>query len=121
MRLQPLRPWIGALALSFALAAASATAVPPVRKITLQAKKYDWIPASLQLKVGQPVELTLISLDVPHGISSRELGIPPTNFKKDQPAKIVFTPTETGTFRFKCSKYCGGGHRRMLGQVVVVP
>lgn len=92
-----------------------------VKKITLKAKKYDWIPASIQVKVGQPVELTLVSLDVPHAISSQDLGIPSTHFKKNQPAKVTFTPAETGTFRFKCSKYCGGGHKRMLGQIVVVP
>ena len=92
-----------------------------VKKFTLQAKKFEWIPASIQVKVGQPVELTLISLDVPHGISSRDLGIPPTTFKKDQPATVAFTPTETGTFSFKCSKYCGGRHKRMTGQIVVVP
>ncbi len=105
---------------ALALVAVSAAAVEP-RKITLQAKKFDWIPASIRVKVGQPVELTLISLDVPHGISSRELGIPATTFKKDQPAKVLFTPTEVGTFRFKCSKYCGSAHRKMLGEIVVVP
>ncbi|HEV7669802.1 MAG TPA: cupredoxin domain-containing protein [Thermoanaerobaculia bacterium] len=109
---------VAALALG---SVSSVSAAPQVRKITLKAKKYEWIPASIQVKVGQPVELTLISLDVLHGLSSRELNIPPTNFKKNQPAKINFTPTETGTFRFKCSKYCGGGHKRMLGEIVVVP
>lgn len=92
-----------------------------VRKITLKANKYDWIPASIQVKVGQPVELTLVSLDVPHAISSQQLGIPSTHFKKNQPAKVTFTPGEAGTFKFKCSKYCGSGHKKMVGQIVVVP
>ncbi len=109
---------IAALAL---LSLPSAAPAAEARKITLQAKKYEWIPASIQVKVGQPVELTLISLDVDHGISSREAGIPPTNFKKGKPVTVTFVPAETGTFRFKCSKYCGGGHRKMLGQIVVVP
>lgn len=107
-----------ALALASVPGVASGAAV---KKITLQAKKFDWIPASIQVKVGQPVELTLVSLDVPHGISSRDLNIPPTTFKKDQPAKVTFTPTEAGTFSFKCSKYCGSKHKKMLGQIIVVP
>ncbi|HXU29051.1 MAG TPA: cupredoxin domain-containing protein [Thermoanaerobaculia bacterium] len=103
------------------VSASNVASAAPVKKVTLQAKKFDWIPASIEVKVGQPVELTLISLDVPHGISSRDLNIPPTTFKKDQPAKVTFTPTETGTFSFKCSKYCGSKHRKMTGQIVVVP
>ena len=96
------------IAVALALVSASNVAsAAEVKKVTLQAKKFEWIPASIQVKVGQPVELTLISLDVPHGISSRDLNIPPTTFKKDQPAKVTFTPTEPGTFSFKCSKYCG--------------
>ncbi|MEP7013791.1 MAG: cupredoxin domain-containing protein, partial [Acidobacteriota bacterium] len=83
--------------------------------------KFEWIPASIEVKVGQPVELTLISLDVPHGISSRDLNIPPITFRKNQPATITFTPTAPGTFSFKCSKYCGNSHKKMTGQVVVVP
>jgi cytochrome c oxidase subunit 2 len=115
-----LRAVIAVAALALVSVASVASGVV-VRKITLQAKKFEWIPASIQVKVGQPVELTLVSLDVAHGLSSRELNIPPTTFRKNQPAKVTFTPTETGTFSFKCSKYCGNAHRRMLGQIVVVP
>jgi cytochrome c oxidase subunit 2 len=100
---------------------ASVASAAVVRKVTLQAKKFEWIPASIEVKVGQPVELTLVTLDVPHGISSRDLNIPPTTFRKGQPATVTFTPTEPGTFSFKCSKYCGNSHRKMTGQIVVVP
>jgi cytochrome c oxidase subunit 2 len=100
---------------------ASVASGAEVKKFTLQAKKFEWIPASIQVKVGQPVELTLVSLDVPHGISSRDLNISPTIFRKNQPATVTFTPTEPGTFSFKCSKYCGTSHKKMTGQVVVVP
>ena len=117
------KTWLrAALAVAvLALSAVSGASAVAVKKITLKANKYDWIPATIQVKVGQPVELTLISLDVPHAISSQQLGIPSTHFKKNQPGKVVFTPAEVGTFRFKCSKYCGSGHKKMVGQIVVVP
>jgi len=98
-----------------------AAAQKPPRKITLQAKKYDWLPATVQIKVGETVELTLESLDVPHGLLCRELGIPATTFEKGKPAKVTFTAQEPGSFRFKCSKYCGSKHREMIGSIVVVP
>ena len=120
MRTTWLRALIAGASLAW-LAIPTLASASEVRKITLKANKYDWIPASIQVKVGQTVELTLVSLDVPHAIASQQLGIPSTHFKKNQPAKVTFTPTETGTFRFKCSKYCGSGHKKMVGQIVVVP
>jgi len=111
---------IAGAALWLAVAIGAAAQKPP-RKITLQAKKFEWVPAIVQVRAGETVELTLESLDVPHGLICRELSIPATTFEKGKPAKVIFTAEEPGTFRFKCSKYCGSAHHKMTGSIVVVP
>jgi len=39
--------------------------------------------------------------------------------KKGEPSIIEFTPDKAGTFPFKCSIFCGMGHRGMKGTIVV--
>ncbi len=91
------------------------------RKLRVEGKKWAWIPAEVKLKVGETVEITFVSLDVKHGVSCREIGLAPTPFDRERPAVVTLTPTQAGTFTFKCSHQCGKGHRQMLGQFVVVP
>ena len=42
-------------------------------------------------------------------------------FDKDSPGKISFTPEKPGTYKFKCAKFCGLGHGKMKGEIVVAP
>lgn len=88
-----------------------------VKEFTVTAKKFDFSPASINVKEGDTVKLTINSLDVPHGFAIDELGI-----KKDLPVgstTVEFTATKKGTFRFYCSLFCGSGHREMEGKLVV--
>ncbi len=91
------------------------------RKLRVEGKKWEWIPAEVKLKVGEPVEITFVSLDVKHGVSCREVGLAATPFDRERPAVVRFTPTQAGTFTFKCSHLCGKGHRKMLGKFIVEP
>jgi plastocyanin len=50
----------------------------------------------------------------------KDLGIEKVVFDKDSPQTVKFTPTQTGTYQFKCAKFCGMGHSGMKGQIVVV-
>ena len=89
-----------------------------VKKFTMTAKKFEFSPASITVKEGDKVKLTINSLDVPHGFAIDELGI-----KQDvavgKPTIIEFTATKKGTFRFYCSLICGTGHKEMEGQLIV--
>ena len=97
---------------------ASASSEP--QKITVTAKKFEFNPSHIEVKVGQPVEITFQSEDTTHGFAQKELGVEKVTFKKDEPATVKFTPTKTGTFPFKCQKFCGLGHGGMKGEIVVV-
>jgi len=98
------------------------TALPSeVRKITVVASKYKFQPDRLELKVGEPVEITFESQDVKHGFSCKDLKLEKVVFTKDSPAKITFTPEEPGTYKFKCARFCGLGHSKMKGEIIVTP
>jgi cytochrome c oxidase subunit 2 len=90
------------------------------QKITVTAKKFEFNPSRIEVKVGQPVEITFQSEDTTHGFAQKELGIEKVTFKKDEPATVKFTPTKAGTYPFKCQKFCGMGHGGMKGEIVVV-
>lgn len=91
------------------------------KKITVVAKKYEFNPSRIELKAGEPVEITFESEDVKHGFSVKDLDVEKVTFEKGQPATIKLTPAKAGTYAFKCAKFCGMGHGKMKGEIVVTP
>jgi cytochrome c oxidase subunit 2 len=90
------------------------------RAITVTAKKYEFTPSTIELKVGEPVAITFQSEDTKHGFECKELKLAEVVFDKETPATVTFTPDKPGTYSFKCAKFCGMGHSKMKGQIVVV-
>lgn len=80
--------------------------------VEVTAKRFSFQPAEITLKAGEPVELTLKSLDVSHGLRVRELGLE-VKVRKGQTAEVRFTPEKTGTFVGHCDVFCGSGHGSM--------
>ena len=89
------------------------------RKITVVAKKYEFQPSRIELKAGEPVEITFQSEDTKHGFECKDLKIDKVVFEKDKPETVTFTPEKPGTYEFKCAKFCGMGHSKMKGEIVV--
>jgi len=110
-----------ALILVLALPALLRGAPPEPKKIEVVAKKYSFEPSRIELKAGEPVEITFRSEDTKHGFVSKELGLEKVVFSKDEPAKVSFTPEKPGTYSFKCARFCGMGHGKMKGEIVVSP
>lgn len=73
---------------------------------------------ALHLPIGQPVKLSLRSIDVLH-----DFYVPQFRAKMDGVPGMVtyfwFTPTQTGTYEALCAELCGVGHHTMRGSVVV--
>jgi cytochrome c oxidase subunit 2 len=82
------------------------------RRIEIMAKRFEFTPASITLKKGEPVVIVLKSVDVPHGLRFRGLGLD-LRAKKGQTSELSFTPTRTGEFAGQCSVFCGSGHGQM--------
>ncbi|GAB5603899.1 cytochrome c oxidase subunit II [Thermus sp. FJN-A] len=77
------------------------------------------IGGPLRLPLGEPVLLLLRANDVIHSFY-----VPEFRVKMDtvpgMVTRIWFTPTTLGQFQVICAEYCGIGHPRMLGQVLVL-
>ena len=82
------------------------------RRIEVTAKRFDFTPAEITVKKGEPVVIVLKSVDVAHVLRFRDLGV---NVKVDKgkTGELTFTPTKTGNFVGACSVFCGSGHGGM--------
>ena len=110
-----------------------------VKVIQLTAKKYEFSPSTVHVKVATKVQLNIIAIDQDHGFktavvpdgadASDQPGIeflsPQTTdgwkLKKGVETTIEFVAKTPGTYEFKCSLTCGIHHGRMKGQLVVDP
>lgn len=91
------------------------------RKFEVVAHKYAFEPSRIEVKAGEPVSITFRSKDTKHGFSCKELGLQKVVFTKDEPATVTFTAEKPGTYRFKCARFCGLGHPKMKGEIIVTP
>ena len=99
--------------------ASVATASKPERVVQISAKRFEFAPATIELKVGEPVILELTTLDRKHGFEAPDLHIS-TVITPGKPVRVRIVPDRAGTFVFHCSVFCGSGHEDMTGQIVVV-
>ncbi len=89
------------------------------RIIPVTAKKFEYDPAVLTLKLNEPVVFQLKSLDVVMGFSVPDFGVRGTIIP-GQVTEVAMTPTKTGEFIFLCDVFCGTGHENMEGTMRVV-
>ncbi len=89
-----------------------------VHEIKMTAKKYQFDPKEITVKQGEKVRLIITAADHDHGFKLDEYGIN-QKLQKGVPATIEFTADKPGTFTFRCSVFCGLGHPRMKGKLIV--
>ena len=89
------------------------------RIIPITAKKFDYDPAVLTLKLNEPVVFQLKSLDVVMGFSVPDFGVRGTIIP-GQVTEVPMTPTKTGEFIFLCDVFCGTDHENMEGTMRVI-
>ncbi len=73
----------------------------------------------LHVPVGRPVKLVMTSQDVIHSFF-----VPAFRVKQDvlpeRYTTLWFEPSRAGEYPLLCAEYCGSGHSRMTGRVVVM-
>lgn len=106
---------IGAAAAALAMIV-RAEAAP--RVITVVARKFEFVPARIALKKGEPVVLELSAPEVLMGFACSELGLR-SDIVPGQVSRLRFTPDKVGEFAFACDIFCGSGHEKMDGVIVV--
>jgi len=114
---------LGAAIIAATLCAAGAPAQGPAaaseaREIQLAAKKYEFSPNLITVKKGEHVKLVITALDHDHGFKLDAFKIN-EKLKKGKATTVEFTPDQAGTFPFACSHFCGMGHGKMKGKLVV--
>ncbi len=99
-----------------------------VQKVEIIVDSYSFKPDTITVEAGKPVEITLRSVAsvTPHDftIDDPESGFSITqDVKGGRDATFTFTPENTGTYRFYCSKkgLFGGSHEEkgMVGTIIV--
>jgi len=86
--------------------------------IQVTAKKYQFDPPVVTVKQGSRVKLIITAVDHDHGFKLAAYGID-QKLPKGVPTPVEFTADKSGTFSFNCSNFCGLGHSKMKGQLVV--
>jgi cytochrome c oxidase subunit II len=86
--------------------------------VVMVAQAWSWDPAVVEVPAGADVTFEVTSTDVVHGMR-----VPHTNLNAmvipGQITEVEINFDEPGTYTLLCHEYCGIGHHRMGGQIVV--
>ena len=100
------------------LLSTASRAQEPVLRIEMIAGKFAFVPGELRVKMGQRITVVLSSPDFVHGFS-----VPDFNVRADgipgKTVEITFVADKVGKFHFLCDNFCGEGHDRMSGFLIV--
>jgi cytochrome c oxidase subunit II len=115
---------LGTVLGAFMLAAVSVsnsraqTLQPAVKEFELTAAKYNFAPNVIEVKKGDHVKLVITARDREHGFKLAGFHVD-QRLPKGEAVTVEFTADRTGTFPFQCSVFCGLGHKKMTGQLIV--
>lgn len=115
----------GALAAMAALFAVTGMAngqpaAAAARTIEVSAGEYKFQPEVIEVAEGERVVLKARVTDgKKHGLAIKEMGVKADIPKTGAPVSIEFVAGKPGTYTIACSVYCGKGHSRMKGRLVV--
>ena len=91
-----------------------------VRTIEVTAGDFKFEPAVIEAVEGERIVLKARVTDgKKHGLAIKELGVKAALPKTGDVVPIEVTAGKPGTYTIACSVYCGGGHSRMKGRLVV--
>lgn len=109
-----------AVAATVAAVADGQPAPPEARTIEVVAGDSKFEPAVIDVVEGERVVLKVRTTDgKKHGLAIKEMGVKTALPKTGEVVLIEFTAGKPGTYTIACSVYCGSGHSRMKGRLVV--
>jgi cytochrome c oxidase subunit 2 len=88
------------------------------REITVIARRYEFVPARIEVDHGDLVAITLKSEDIAHSFTIDEYRIS-KRFSPGHPVTVEFRADLRGTFTFYCDLAADEGCRKMRGTLVV--
>jgi cytochrome c oxidase subunit 2 len=94
-------------------------ATPPgTREVKITALKYTFDPNTVRVKKGDRVKLVVTATDRDHGFKLEAFHIE-QKLPRGEAVTVEFTADQAGTFLFQCSVFCGLGHKKMKGELIV--
>lgn len=91
----------------------------PVVDFEVTAQKFKFTPPQLVVPPGSIARIKIHAADHDHGFELGGLDAPCVKIERDETVVVeVYLPRE-GIYDFECCKYCGSGHRKMKGRIVV--
>jgi cytochrome c oxidase subunit II len=91
-----------------------------VTTIDVTASRFQFEPETISVVQGDTVRLRLHSADRDHAFAIRAFRVKTLIPKGGATVVVEFVADRPGTFSFTCSEYCGTGHSRMKGALVVL-
>jgi cytochrome c oxidase subunit 2 len=88
------------------------------REIEIVARRFNFAPSDISLKVGVPVVLAIRSLDFVHGFNIPDLGVR-ADLVPGRITRVEIKPLKIGKLEFVCDNFCGDAHEDMHGQFMV--
>ncbi len=95
-------------------------AAPVDRTVRVEASRFAYSPAVIDVNRGDRIILELVSTDVVHGLYVDGYGVA-AKADPGRPARLSFVADRPGTFRLRCNVPCGGLHPFMIGKLRVAP
>lgn len=92
--------------------------ISKIKEFNLEAYQFGFSPQQIRVKKGDIVRLKISSRDVPHGVYIKEYGVN-VRVEEGNPETVEFLADKAGEFAIKCSVYCGRGHGKMKGKLIV--
>jgi cytochrome c oxidase subunit 2 len=91
-----------------------------VKTIDVTASRFQFEPATISVAQGDNVRLRLHSADRSHAFAIKAFRVKALIPNGGETVTVEFVADQAGTFAFTCSEYCGSGHSRMKGKLVVL-
>jgi len=89
-----------------------------VKTFIITAKRFEFSPKEITLKVGETVKLQLTTDDVTHGFFAKPLGIDEV-IEPGKTTEILLTHKVAGHYTTICDHFCGVGHGGMKMAIIV--
>jgi heme/copper-type cytochrome/quinol oxidase subunit 2 len=94
-------------------------APPAVKVIELTATKYKFTPGEVEVPLHTVVQFKITAADRDHGFEIEGVKDSCVKIAKGTTKTVEYKAEKAGKIKFKCCDFCGLGHGRMQGYLIV--
>jgi cytochrome c oxidase subunit 2 len=94
------------------------------QRVNAEGLQFAWVMDPPSISAGVPTRFTVTAADVNHGFAvynDQNTMLFQVQAIPDHPTDIVHTFDEPGRYQVVCLEFCGVGHHKMVGTLVVKP